>query len=376
MVEQWQRAVRKAVWQQLMLERDERHPLVRSILLAASFAYGSIAAFRRSHYASQPRQVLPLRTISFGNVTWGGTGKTPCLHFVARRLAAKNHPLMLVSRGYGDDEWRVFASEFPGNFLALGKERYRNVMMLVESQRVPENTVALVDDGFQQYSLHKDLDIVMINAYNPFGSGALLPEGQLRELPEEALPRADIVILHHADNLSTSARVALEAKIRPMLKSSALLATSRMRLTALPAAADAAACVQNREAPLPAVNEQDATLIVGLCGIGCPASFRDVLVRAFPQCEVLMQVFPDHYDYSSADVDLVVATIEATRGSRNVVAVVTEKDFYRSQALLQAHLAAYDLRVALCQLELVQERDAVLGRIDALLDQPLRRRQG
>ncbi|KDO29007.1 tetraacyldisaccharide-1-P 4'-kinase [Saprolegnia parasitica CBS 223.65] len=366
---QWQRDLRRAVWRQLMLDRHEQHPLVQGALSSLSALYGSLSALRRTYYASQPRQRLPLRTISFGNVTWGGTGKTPCLHHVARYLAGRDVPFMLVSRGYGDDEWKMFAAEFPESALALGAHRYEAAMKQICAHSSKKAAIALVDDGLQQYSLQKDLEIVMLDAYNPFGNGALLPQGRLRERPEVALPRADIVILHHADHLQPTEVAALTTRIRPWLRPDAVVATTRMEITALPLVSEAAACVQTRVAPPLAT--KDTALVVGLCGIGCPASFQDALRKVFPASALHMEIFPDHHAYTTEDLQSVASAIETHRDGRDVLVVTTEKDFFRAPGLLQASLGAdYELRVALSQLTFIQERDAVFAHIDKLLATP------
>ncbi|RHY58123.1 hypothetical protein DYB34_007312 [Aphanomyces astaci] len=346
------------------------------------------------------RRTLPVPTISFGNVTWGGTGKTPCLHHVARMINSNGHTLLLVSRGYGDDEWKMFAAEFPHSLLAIGKHRYWNAMAQLTSlsrpgrfevymrnavnhqsmeSRTPDeatnmndmadsshpHVVALLDDGLQQWGLKKDLEIVMVDCYNPFGNGHLIPSGRLRELPQVALPAADIVVLHHASHLEGPALMQLDSIITNLMVSMArpdtIVAHSRMRLTSLPLAKQLHQHLYSRhqlKLTLPS-NE----LVVGLCGIGCPQSFRDTLRQAFPHRDVKIHAFPDHHAYTAADLTPIV---DAVRNSgRPVVVVTTEKDYFRAKDLLDDHLPS--LRVALCELEFIRGGELIKQRVDRLL---------
>ncbi|OQS07549.1 tetraacyldisaccharide 4'-kinase [Thraustotheca clavata] len=366
MLETWRRTVWRLLWHELMKERSKQHPVAQSTLSIATRLYEAISTHRRHYYMKKPRQKLPIPTISFGNVTWGGTGKTPCLHYVARYLIAKNVRLMLVSRGYGDDEWKVFAVEFPNSLLALGKNRFENAMKELKSHGMPTNVVALVDDGLQQYTLHKDLEIVMVDAYNPFGNGSLLPRGRLREYPDIALPRADIVILHHADHLTQEASDALQSSIRLHIKPATIIATTHMALTSLPLARELLTNGSIRGLKVEPFPKPQ--VIVGFCGIGCPGSFKNVLQTTFPDAEVYVEFFPDHYDYTSSDMDYVKSKLRQKYENKNVVIITTEKDFFRSKEVLCRSWDRYDFRVAMCEIEFTQERDAVIERIESLLE--------
>ncbi|ETV80499.1 tetraacyldisaccharide 4'-kinase [Aphanomyces astaci] len=389
----------RAVERQLAMEPAKRHPMIQSTLKAATWVYAHVSSQKRLRQLAR-RRTLPVPTISFGNVTWGGTGKTPCLHHVARMINSNGHTLLLVSRGYGDDEWKMFAAEFPHSLLAIGKHRYWNAMAQLTSlsspgrfevymrnavnhqsmeSRTPDeatntndmsdsshpHVVALLDDGLQQWGLKKDLEIVMVDCYNPFGNGHLIPSGRLRELPEVALPAADIVVLHHASHLEGPALMQLESAIQSMARPDTIVAHSRMRLTSLPLAKQLHQHLHSRhqlKLTLPS-NAPSNELVVGLCGIGCPQSFRDTLRQAFPHRNVQMHAFPDHHAYTAADLTPIV---DAVRNSgRPVVVVTTEKDYFRAKDLLDDHLPS--LRVALCELEFIRGGELIKQRVDRLL---------
>ncbi|KAF0699751.1 Aste57867_9678 [Aphanomyces stellatus] len=368
-MERLKHQLRQVVWDQLNLEASKQHVLVRSVLTGASWVFECISSQKRE-WQSARKQALPIPTISFGNVTWGGTGKTPCLHHVARFLHARGFNLMLVSRGYGDDEWKMFEAEFPGSLLAIGKHRYANAMACLTAENKAQ-TIALVDDGLQQWRLKKDLEIVMVDAYNPFGNGHLIPKGRLREYPNQALPSADVIVLHHARHLTPAKRMQLVSTVQSMAKSGAIVAQTHVRLTDLPLARDVTSVLHNRKHNLvnPATSYwpvEDDVAVIGVCGIGCPESFQDMLQHSFPRQCVHMHVFPDHHAFTGADMTAIAESVARLRQAHaNVMVVTTEKDFFRSPDLLQAHIK--DLRVALCNMEFLDGEAALAARLDQLV---------
>jgi len=180
---------------------------------------------------SKPHK-LPVKVISIGNITLGGTGKTPAVISVAK--AAKNRGLSpcVLTRGYkAKSGGTCFISKGEGPFISAadagdeaylmaeilrdipvvkGKNRYEAGLLAMKeyfgkfetpdqtSDRQPEAPVFILDDGFQHWGLQRDIDIVLIDAANPFGNKRLFPEGMLRE-PLTALKRAHVIILTKSD---------------------------------------------------------------------------------------------------------------------------------------------------------------------------------
>ena len=180
--------------------------LYRQIVVLRAFLYrcGTLTSYRAG---------VPV--VSVGNLTVGGTGKTPVVDVLAKRLLAKGHKVALVSRGYGG-RVKAFAQVSDGERLlaepaAVGDEpcllarRNPGLKVYVAPRRavgmraaeVDGAEVILLDDGFQHLAVRRDLDIVLLDARRPFGNGQLLPAGPLRE-PPSALQRADLMIMTHA----------------------------------------------------------------------------------------------------------------------------------------------------------------------------------
>src|SRR5205823_9863977 len=126
-----------------------------------------------------------------GNLTLGGTGKTPCVEYVARYFRARGRRVVILSRGYGDDEARLLADNLPDVPHLQGQDR---VALADQAAKGWPADVLVLDDGFQHRRLARDLDIVLIDATEPWGYGRLFPRGLLRESPE-GLRRADLVVL-------------------------------------------------------------------------------------------------------------------------------------------------------------------------------------
>ncbi|GMO67607.1 MAG: tetraacyldisaccharide 4'-kinase [Endomicrobiia bacterium] len=179
--------------------------------------------FRNSKRLSKP-------VISVGNLTWGGTGKTPIVIEILNLLTNNNLKPAVLTRGYyrsnkvplllsnggtgvdtsnSGDEPLLIARSVPKTAVIVGVNRYKNALRF-ESEVKPD--IYVLDDGFQHWSIKRDLDVVCINAANPFGNGMLIPAGILREKPE-ALKRADIVIITNADMISDESLKKLKESV-------------------------------------------------------------------------------------------------------------------------------------------------------------------
>ncbi|MBA7574142.1 Tetraacyldisaccharide 4'-kinase [subsurface metagenome] len=157
---------------------------------------------------------LEAKVISVGNITLGGTGKTPLVICIGERLKSKGENFAILTRGYkreskkmveimneelnwkktGDEPF-MLSSELPGVPIFIHKNRFQAGK---EALRKYKTRIFILDDGFQHWGLQRDVNIVVIDCLNPFGGGKLFPAGFLRE-PLKALKRADIFVLNRAD---------------------------------------------------------------------------------------------------------------------------------------------------------------------------------
>ncbi len=316
-----------------------------SILWPLTLPYGAVSHLRARAYRNglMKQQRLDGNVISVGNLTTGGTGKTPMVLWIAEKLAAEGKRVGILTRGYKGE------SSAKGNAAAGGDSSSDEVQLL--KARLGE-TVAfgvgpnrfacgqelakrgvnwfVLDDGFQHLQLARDVDIVMIDATNPFGGGHLLPAGRLRE-PKTALARASIVVITRSNHSP-----AVEAAIRR--DSEAPIFYARAELDSV-------------TAPFhPHLSEPDARArkLFAFCGIGNPQAFIADL-RAWEFQIVGQKFFPDHHRYSQSDIREIES---AARGAGADGVICTEKDSFN----YPGRWASSDLWV--CAISLRVERDA------------------
>lgn len=177
--------------------------------LFAQIAKGRVAAYRSGRKASvRP----PLPTLSIGNISAGGTGKTPLLFAALEWLEKHGASVGVLSRGYGGDEGRMLEERFPNVCLVEGVDRVVGMQQMLASEP-PE--LLLLDDGFQHLRLQRDLDIVVIDATRPFAR--CFPAGLFRE-PIRALQRADLIVVSRAELVSEEQLLSIWSRIHRACK--------------------------------------------------------------------------------------------------------------------------------------------------------------
>jgi tetraacyldisaccharide 4'-kinase len=314
-----------------------RHFLVRQLLhpflYASSVLYGAGVRFRlwlyRRHFL--PTRSLPLKVISIGNLAAGGTGKTPHAALVVRYLQKKGIKTAVLSRGYrgtkvkegavisdtgsirgtleeGGEEPYWLAQKLPGVPVVIGKDRYRSGMLCFNKW---QTDWVILDDGFQHLNLKRDIDILLLPAHQPFGSGRLLPLGHLRE-PIEEMRRADIILITHGERLDLSQREAVSGEIRSRVPSIPVFFSEHKPkvLWSYP---------HKKEVPL---SELAGKQVVVFCGLASPESliFSLKQLQADP---INLVEFPDHHYYREKDK----RSLEILcRSLKNNWLITTEKD--------------------------------------------------
>ncbi|MFQ5925940.1 MAG: tetraacyldisaccharide 4'-kinase [Terriglobia bacterium] len=306
--------------------RAANHPeWVRTLLSPLALFYGQFMRVRAVLYARGTLRArrLPAKVISVGNLTVGGTGKTPLVLWLAQRFAARGWKVAVLSRGYGrasnaarivsrrnvrveevGDEPVLLARHLAGVLLGIAGDRFAVGLRLAEQHR-PD--VFLLDDGFQHLRVARDLDIVVLDSSDPFGGGYVLPAGRLRE-PVQALARADLVVL---TRLRNGADQLIET-IRLYNPRAPVFGTRTRLIEVLDATSHKQVSARTFE----------RTPVLAFCGIGNEVAFwQDVRAWGFALAGTL--AFPDHHRYSVEDFKHIVRQADCV-GAQALL--TTEKD--------------------------------------------------
>ena len=280
------------------------------------------------------RRRLPCKVISVGNITVGGTGKTPVTLYIAQLVKRMGLNVGVISRGYlgraekkggivsdgatvrmkpdeAGDEPYLMARKLRGVPVVVGKDRVRMGKLALDMFGLD---VLVLDDGFQHVRLKRDVDLLLLDAANPFGNGHLLPRGILRE-PLSQLRRADAFILTRSGGATTSADVLSDlqriAAGRPVFRGTRVpdqLVGQRGHMTY----------------PLDFLMDRKLLVFSGIAG---NEGFREMLAGLGGDIVAFMS-FPDHYCYSREDLRSIAASGESLGAE---FLVTTEKDYVRIQ---------------------------------------------
>ena len=363
-----------------MIGREEK--LKRALLWAPAKVYELLVRLRVVAYETGYLKTARLDStvISVGNITLGGTGKTPFVEYIARYLREEGHSVAVLTRGYGrkskgrrllnagarsapeenastaagrlheefGDEPLMLARAIPGVPVIVDKDRQASGSW---AERELSSNVLVLDDGYQHLKLARNLNILLLDATDPFGGFEMLPFGRLRE-PLYGLKRADAVIVTRADRPFDQGQ--LHAVIRYSCGEKVPILYFSSSITAL------------RHLKTGEVYESNQFVgwnAVALCGIGNPQAFAEDLVQ------IGMNVadesfFPDHHGFTQEDLDRVT---ERARDVGADLIVTTEKDAVRLEGLKPGEVPVYAARSELqsddeVRLKSLLLRTIVLGR--------------
>lgn len=283
----------------------QRHP-VRWLLWPVSLLYGLVTALRRTCYRRGwlRSERLPVPVIVVGNITVGGTGKTPLVVWLVEYLRQRGWQPGIISRGYRGRSlhWprRVSADSNPDEVgdepvllaqrlscpLAVGPSRVDAARDLLADSSV---NIIVSDDGLQHYALARDIEIVVVDAQRQLGNGLLLPAGPLRE-PEQRLREVDCVVINGGNAPRPAMHMLSSAVVRLDGKESRLL------------------------------RDFSGKAVLGVAGIGNPDRFFAALREAGLQ--VVPRSLPDHHRFRPADID----------APDNMDVIMTEKDAVKCRA--------------------------------------------
>ena len=268
---------------------------LRCALRLAEIPYGTAVRLRNRRYDTNPARTtnVGIPVVSVGNLTLGGTGKTPMVAWAARWFRGQDVRVCVISRGYGsdedgqNDESRELGAKLPDVPIVENPNRVEAAEMAIEEFGTQ---LILLDDAFQHRRIGRDLDIVLLDALEPFGFDHVFPRGTLRE-PVRGLARADAVVLSRAGLLDAEAKRAVRDRVAEIAPD-AVWAEAAHAPQALLAADGTSHPLDTLEGKTP----------LAFCGIGNPQGFRHTLeeIRCRP---VEFLPFPDHHRYTREDVD-------------------------------------------------------------------------
>lgn len=309
--------------------------IVLALLRASSVLYSwgvcLKLAMYRSGFLQQHR--LPATVISIGNITVGGTGKTPTAQMMAQMIKDMGYKVVILNRGYrahwqeevglvsdgrkiymtayeAGDEAYLLAKTLPGIPVVIGKDRSISGRYAVEKLGAQ---VIILDDGYQHWQLARDLDIVLIDSLNVFGNTHLLPRGTLRE-PLSHLDRADIFVLTKTDQATGWSREYLRNVLKKY-NPAALVSESIHNPCYFIEIADWYKGIQDKNCPL---TELEGREVLAFSAIGNPSSFEQTLSDIGLHIVDTVR-YPDHHDYGVLEMQSVTERAVA----KNAYALVT-----------------------------------------------------
>ena len=306
-------------------------------LTPAKWLYGLGAVFHNWLYDANFRkqESFEVPVISVGNITVGGTGKTPHVEYIVNELKER-YNIAVLSRGYkrktkgfvlasplstpdqiGDEPYQIYRKFGDRIKVAVAKNRKKGIEKVLKM--FPETELVILDDAYQYRSVKPLISILLLDYHRPIDKDTLLPLGRLRE-PHHATERADMIIVTKCPAMMTPIEFRTYSKGVKCLKFQKLFFSSIAFKGLLPVFPDY--CSGNMS--LSNLTEQDSVLLV--TGIAHPRSFVTYF-KKFP-FRVRVMRFPDHHDFSRNDLERMKIYFSQMKGKRKII-VTTEKDSVR-----------------------------------------------
>lgn len=307
--------------------------LIRFVLLLLSVIYAQLAKCRSFLYQKNilKKKEAQVPVISIGNITTGGTGKTPFADFLATELKA-DYKIAIISRGYGaakeveepfliKDSKNLYAGAAQaGDELFMLARKSENLIFIRSANRYQGTKLAvaqgadlvLLDDGFQHYQLKRKLDIVIIDAKNPFSNKKVLPAGLLRE-PFTALKRADLFLLNRSENVDFSRVNELKNSLNKFNPQNKGVFRAETQLES---------CVSVASQTEEKIDFLKEKKVFAFSGIGSPEAFQKSIETAGAKL-VSYKIFKDHYNYQKEDL---LTLLDQYSASQADLILTTEKD--------------------------------------------------
>jgi tetraacyldisaccharide 4'-kinase len=295
--------------------------LLRFFLWTAAKFYAAIIALRNLAYSKGWLKVhtVGAAVISVGNITVGGTGKTPLVIWLIKqitenlKLKTKNYGYAILTRGYKttqnySDEPAILAETCPNAKVIVNSDRVAGANEAVNKIGAK---ILIMDDGFQHRRLARDLDIVTIDATRPFGYGKMLPAGLLRE-PAIALKRADAVVITRCDQVDENELTELEKKLRYLNPDMAIARSIHKPI-----------CAKTIDGSQISIDELKDKRVLAFCGIGNPDAFFNTASGI--GCDIVgSKIYDDHYQYTD---DCLAGIYKQAGHLKSDLILTTQKDW-------------------------------------------------
>ena len=331
--------------------------IVKSTLSAFTLPYLAVLNTRNTLYKKGivRSSRLPVKVISIGNITTGGTGKTPLVEFSVKYLIESGRKVAVLSRGYGGDNSSQEGDGMVNDECLTLIENLQDIPVLAGRDRVKSGEKAIndfgvdcvvLDDGFQHLRLKRDLDVVVIDALNPFGGENLIPRGSLRE-PLQNLERADLFIISHCDQGNQQTIRSIYKKLDQINHSAPIC--------------------ESIHSPVHFDNIADGSIlelewlkgkrVYALSAIGNPESFSNTL-KGLGADLIKHRVFQDHHVYTEEEIEDVIS--EAQLLGADAI-VVTQKDIVKIRKMNIKNANILSLRI---EIEITRGVDLYKAAID------------
>lgn len=325
----------------------------RLLLSILSCGYALITSLRNLAFdiglKTTVKATVPV--VSIGNITTGGTGKTPMVEYVCRYFRDRGLRVAILSRGYGtadhggmNDEGLLLYQNLPDVPHLQDADRVSLASIAVEEL---ESQVLVLDDALQHRRIARDLNIVLIDATNPFGFGWLLPRGLLREPSSQSLSRADAIIITRSDLVTSAELASIQNRIFRKVRPGTPVALSVHQPTDILLATGEVQQLQVLRGKKAAV----------FSGLGNPIAFLKTIEQLGVQV-VDEKVFPDHYRYTEKDIAELSQWVVSSGAD---LALTSQKDLVK---LVSDHLGGLTVAAVRIGLQINHARIE----IDKLLD--------
>ena len=318
------------------------------VLYLASLLYGLAIFIRKILYKAHlfNTSKAPLKVISVGNITLGGTGKTPFTIALAKILEEdlkKN--VCVIIRGYGWDEQEMLKRNLSDVPVLVGEDRTRCANKAV---KLYGSDTAILDDGFQHWELARDLDIVLVDSRNPYGNAHLFPRGVLRET-KRSLERAGVIVF--TKNNGAGGMDSIKDDVRA-INNRAIFVEAKHVPKHL---------YEGRARRIHDLSDIVSKRVVLLSSIGDPAYFEET-VRSLGADVVTHIVFPDHHDYRKSDIDRVTAVCDEKHFD---FIITTEKDIVKLNRL-GLFIGSYILLTLAVEMQITSGKEDLVAGLHSL----------